>query len=93
MAFAVSTAFFMGATNPLVAATQSTVYLALGNLAIMTANYWQGFVSEYMGYANVFFIEVVVVIIPLMLIPFLRTREEIIDKEVLVVRAEQYAKP
>jgi PAT family beta-lactamase induction signal transducer AmpG len=84
MGFAVSTAYFMGATNPMVAATQFTVYMAFGNLAIMVSNYWQGIVSEHMGYANMFFIESVIVILPLILIPFLRTREEMKAEQTLI---------
>jgi predicted MFS family arabinose efflux permease len=68
----------------MVAATQFTVYMAFGNLAIMVSNYWQGIVSEHMGYANMFFIESVIVILPLILIPFLRTREEMKVEQTLI---------
>ena len=46
MAFAVRVAIFMGMTNPLVAATQFTTYMALSNVAISLGNYWQAKFAE-----------------------------------------------
>jgi PAT family beta-lactamase induction signal transducer AmpG len=50
MAYAVRIAIFMGMTNPAVAATQFTAYMALSNVAISVGNYWQGAVAERMNY-------------------------------------------
>jgi MFS family permease len=76
MAFAVHAAVFMGMTNPAVAATQFTAFMAMSNLAISVANYWQGIVAERIDYAMVFYVDSLLVLIPLMIIPFLRNREE-----------------
>jgi len=76
MAFAVHAAVFMGMTNPAVAATQFTAFMAMSNLAISMANYWQGVVAERIDYAMVFYVDSLLVLIPLAIIPFLRNREE-----------------
>lgn len=79
MAFGQHAAIFMGMTNPAVAATQFTAFMAMSNLAISFANYWQGIVAERLDYAMVFYLESLLVIFPLMLLPFLRNREEPVD--------------
>jgi PAT family beta-lactamase induction signal transducer AmpG len=76
MAFAVHAAIFMGMTNPAVAATQFTAFMAMSNLAISLGNYWQGIVAERVDYAMVFYVDSLLVLVPLMIIPFLRNREE-----------------
>jgi PAT family beta-lactamase induction signal transducer AmpG len=76
MAFGVRNAIFMGMTNPVVAATQFTAFMGMGNLAISMGNYWQGIVAERFDYAAVFYLDSLFVIIPLLIIPFLRNREE-----------------
>jgi PAT family beta-lactamase induction signal transducer AmpG len=76
MAFAVHAAIFMGMTNPAVAATQFTAFMAMSNLAISVANYWQGIVAERVDYAMVFYVDSLLVLLPLLVIPFLRNREE-----------------
>ncbi len=76
MAFAVHAAIFMGMTNPAVAATQFTAFMAMSNLAISMGNYWQGIVAERIDYAMVFYVDSLFVLVPLMIIPFLRNREE-----------------
>ena len=76
MAFAVHAAVFMGMTNPAVAATQFTAFMAMSNLAISMGNYWQGVVAERVDYAMVFYVDSLLMLIPLMVIPFLRNREE-----------------
>ncbi|MGI9264465.1 MAG: MFS transporter [Gammaproteobacteria bacterium] len=76
MAFGQHAAIFMGMTNPAVAATQFTAFMAMSNLAISFANYWQGIVAERIDYAMVFYLDSLLVIVPLVLLPFLRNREE-----------------
>jgi PAT family beta-lactamase induction signal transducer AmpG len=76
MAFAVHAAVFMGMTNPAVAATQFTAFMAMSNLAISMGNYWQGIVAERIDYAMVFYVDSLLMLIPLMVIPFLRNRQE-----------------
>jgi hypothetical protein len=50
--------------------------MAMSNLAISVANYWQGIVAERIDYAMVFYVDSLLVLIPLAIIPFLRNREE-----------------
>ena len=76
MAYAVRIAMFMGMTNPVVAATQFTAYMALSNVAISTGNYWQGMVAERMDYAVVLTLDAAIVTLALCVLPFLKDREE-----------------
>jgi PAT family beta-lactamase induction signal transducer AmpG len=76
MCFASHAAIFMGMTNPAVAATQFTAFMAMGNVAISYTNYWQGVVAERIDYATVLYIDALLIIPPLLILPFLRTREE-----------------
>lgn len=75
MAFAVRVAIFMGMTNPIVAATQFTTYMALSNVAISVGNYWQGAVAERYDYSTALYIDAMIVVLALAVIPFLRNRE------------------
>jgi len=72
MHFGTSAAVFMGLTDPLVAATQFTGYMALRNLTISYTNLWQGELVESAGYATVFFVDAALVALPVLLIPFLK---------------------
>ena len=76
MAFGVHAAVFMGMTNPAVGATQFTAFMAMSNLAISYTNYWQGIVAERFDYAMVLYFDALIVIAPLLVIPFLRNRED-----------------
>ena len=76
MAFAVHAAVFMGMTNPAVAATQFTAFMAMSNLAVSAANYWQGIVAQRVDYAMVFYVDSLLMLVPLIIIPFLRNRDE-----------------
>jgi len=76
MAFALSVAVFMGMTNPAVAATQFTAFMAMKNLTISYTNYWQGFVAEWLDYATVLYVDSALFVVPLLILPFLRSREE-----------------
>jgi MFS family permease len=75
MAFALGVAIFMGMTNPVVAATQFTAFMAMGNLAISMGNYWQGVVAERIGYDVVFYVDALLVLLPLLVLPFVRERK------------------
>ena len=75
MAFAVRVAIFMGMTNPLVAATQFTSYMALSNVAISVGNYWQGVVAERFDYSTALYIDSAIVILALCVLPFLKDRQ------------------
>jgi len=76
MCFGTQAAVFMGITNPAVAATQFTAFMAMGNLVVSYTNYWQGLIAEQFDYARVLYIDSLLVIIPLITIPFLQSREE-----------------
>jgi len=76
MAFAVRIAMFMGMTNPAVAATQFTAYMALSNMAISMGNYWQGMVAERMDYSVVLYLDAAIVTLALCVLPFLKDRED-----------------
>ena len=75
VAFAVRVAIFMGMTNPLVAATQFTSYMALSNVAISVGNYWQGVVAERFDYSTALYIDSAIVILALCVLPFLKDRQ------------------
>jgi len=76
MAYGVRNAIFMGMTNPAVAATQFTAFMGMANLAISMGNYWQGLVAERMGYAVVLYLDALFAVLVILVIPFLREREE-----------------
>jgi PAT family beta-lactamase induction signal transducer AmpG len=76
MAFGVRNAIFMGMTNPAVAATQFTAFMGMANMAISIGNYWQGLVAERMGYAVVLYLDALFALLVILVIPFLREREE-----------------
>lgn len=72
MHFGTSAALFMGLTNPLVAATQFTGYMALRNLTISYTNMWQGALVDSQGYATVLYVDALLVALPVLLLPFLK---------------------
>jgi len=75
MAFGVRSAIFMGMTNPAVAATQFTAFMAMSNLAISIGNYWQGIVAERIDYAAVFYFDALLGVLTVLVIPFLAGRD------------------
>mgnify|MGYP000016901812 FL=1 len=75
--YGVGSAVFMGLTNPLVAATQFTGYMALKNLALSYSNYWQGAAVDELGYSFVFFVDGLVVMLPILLLPFMVPRKKV----------------
>ena len=74
--FGVRAAVFMGSANPVVGATMFTTFMAMSNLAVSYTNFWQGQVAERVDYAAVLYLDAAIVLLPLCLIPFLRSREE-----------------
>lgn len=75
MGYAVRIAIFMGMTNPAVAATRFTAYMALSNVAISVGNYWQGAVAERMNYQTALYLDAAIVVLALCVIAFLKNRE------------------
>ncbi len=46
------------------------------NVTLSYTNYWQGVVAERVDYAMVLYIDAVLLLIPLLILPFLKSREE-----------------
>ncbi|NNK32722.1 MAG: hypothetical protein HKP02_06330, partial [Xanthomonadales bacterium] len=63
-------------------------FMGMANLAISIANYWQGAVAERFDYATVFYLDSLFAVLVLLIIPFLRGREEGPDKAPTVTKAE-----
>lgn len=65
-------ASLMDVTNPKVAATQFTAYMALANLAISYSSTWQGIAIEEWGYPRTMLIDAILGMVCLAVIPFLK---------------------
>jgi PAT family beta-lactamase induction signal transducer AmpG len=65
-------AIFMDVTNPAVAATQFTAYMAMMNLAIAYSATWQGIAIEALGYPKTLLIDAVTGLFCLAVLPFIR---------------------
>jgi PAT family beta-lactamase induction signal transducer AmpG len=65
-------AIMMDVTNPAVAATQFTAYMALMNLAIAYSATWQGIAAEALGYPRTLLIDALVGLLCLALLPLLK---------------------
>ena len=76
MAFAVRIAIFMGMTNPAVAATQFTAYMAIANIAISIGNLWQGIIAERFDYSLALYLDAALIVFALSVIPFLSDRKD-----------------
>ncbi len=70
MSFATSAALFMGLTNPAVAATQFTLFMAMNNLTASYTNLWHGLAAQAWNYATVLYIDAGVVLISLTVLYF-----------------------
>lgn len=66
-------AIFMDVTNPKVAATQFTAYMALLNLNIAYSATWQGIAIEAIGYPKTMLIDAIFGLACLLLLPWIRT--------------------
>ena len=75
MGYGVHKAVFMGMTNPAVAATQFTTFMAMGNLSISFANFWQGNLAERFGYVTMLYVDALLLLVPLAVLPLLRNRD------------------
>lgn len=69
--YAARGALFMDVTNPRVAATQFTAYMAMTNLVIAYSNRWQGWSVEQHGYATTMYIDVAVGFVSMLLLPLI----------------------
>ena len=66
-------AIFMDVTNPAVAATQFTAYMALLNLSIAYSATWQGIAIEALGYPTTMLIDAIFGLACLLVLPWIRT--------------------
>jgi PAT family beta-lactamase induction signal transducer AmpG len=67
-------ALFMDLTNPRVAATQFTLYMALMNLTLSYSSKWQGYAVDHVGYPTTLVIDAVFGLVCLLLLPFISKR-------------------
>lgn len=65
-------AIMMDVTNPRVAATQFTAYMAMMNLAIAISASWQGVAVEAWGYPRTLLVDAVVGLLALALLPMMK---------------------
>ncbi len=75
LVYGVRTALFMDVTDPKVAATQFTAYMALLNAVIAYTAQWQGIAIERWGYPVTLGIDATVGVISLVLLPMIGTAE------------------
>lgn len=71
------TAIFMQISNPNVAATQFTAYMALMNFVTAYSAWWQGFTVMKWGYGTTLFIDAAVGLLCLAVLPFLREKRSL----------------
>lgn len=64
-------AIMMDVTNPAVAATQFTAYMALMNLAIAYSSTWQGIAAETIGYPQTLLIDAITGLFCIALLPWM----------------------
>jgi len=72
--YGIRSALYMDITNPAVAATQFTAYMALMNLCISYTASWQGIVVERLGYPLTLVLDCVFGMSALVLLPLMRPR-------------------
>ncbi len=71
LAYGVKSAVFMDVTNPAVAATQFTAYMALSNLAISYSAKWMGWAAERWGYPQTLLVDAAIGTLCLLCLPFM----------------------
>jgi len=69
------TALFMDVTDPRVAATQFTAYMAILNLTISYSAWWQGWWIERFGYPSTLVVDAAFGLVGLAFLPLMRKRE------------------
>lgn len=70
--YGVRTAIMMDVTNPKVAATQFTAYMAVSNLAIAVSATWQGQAIEAFGYPITLLMDALVGLVVILTVPMLK---------------------
>ena len=84
-------AIMMDVTNPAVAATQFTAYMAMMNLAIAIAANWQGIAAEAMGYPTTLLVDAITGPLCILLLPAMKRRREGFTDERAATRARNTA--
>lgn len=74
LSYGVRTALFMDVTNPKVAATQFTAYMAMLNLAISYSANWQGWTATHWGYPRTLFLDAAFGLACVACLPFMTPR-------------------
>jgi len=74
------TAAMMDVTNPAVAATQFTAYMALMNLAISYSAIWQGIAIEAWGYPKTMLVDGIFGLACLLVIPWLKPSDATVNR-------------
>jgi PAT family beta-lactamase induction signal transducer AmpG len=67
-------AIMMDITNPAVAATQFTAYMAMMNLAIAIAASWQGVAAEAWGYPVTLLVDAITGVVCILLLPWMKRK-------------------
>jgi len=83
-------AIMMDVTNPAVAATQFTAYMAMMNLAISIAANWQGVAVEAWGYPVTLLVDAITGVLCVLLLPAMK-REKSFDDGHAAARARKFA--
>ena len=72
--YGIRSALFMDVTNPAVAATQFTAYMALINLCTTYTSWWQGFAVTQFGYPATLTFDALFGLVGLLLLPLMKPR-------------------
>jgi PAT family beta-lactamase induction signal transducer AmpG len=75
--YGIQSAMFMDITNPRVAATQFTAYMAMLNLTISYSAKWQGWAIERFGYPGTLALDAALGMIGVALLPFLKPQKRV----------------
>lgn len=72
--YSTTMAIYMDVTNPAVAGTQFTAYMAMSNLTISYSATWQGIAIEALGYPKTMLLDAMMGVLILLLLPLTRRR-------------------
>ena len=84
-------AIMMDITNPVVAATQFTAYMAMMNLAISIAASWQGVAVEAWGYQVTLLVDAATGVICVLLLPWMKRQSGVFSDALAEGRARKSA--
>jgi MFS transporter, PAT family, beta-lactamase induction signal transducer AmpG len=84
-------AIMMDITNPVVAATQFTAYMAMMNLAIAIAASWQGVAAEAWGYQITLLVDAATGVLCVLLLPWMKRQSGVFSDALAEGRARKSA--